>query len=147
MAATGKRLALIGVVAIVGALAFPTPHAAPSPVAAAAPPTIAGCPMQPADNIWNARVDQLPIHPRSADYLSSIGLTTGLKADFGSGTWNGGPIGIPYVAVPGDQPRVPVTFEYWDESDPGGYPIPAATRSRRTRRSRAARIRRVIATF
>ena len=38
--------------------------------------------------------------------------------------WEGAPIGIPWVQVPGDQPRVPVTFEY-DDSDPGPYPIPA----------------------
>jgi hypothetical protein len=47
-----------------------------------------------------------------------------LKADFGSGTWDGGPIGIPFVVVPGSQQRVPVSFEYADESDPGPYPIP-----------------------
>jgi hypothetical protein len=29
------------------------------------------------------------------------------------------------VVVAGDQPRVPVEFEYADESDPGPYPIPA----------------------
>ena len=28
------------------------------------------------------------------------------------------------VVVPGDQPRVEVTFDYDDESDPGPYPIP-----------------------
>jgi hypothetical protein len=78
----------------------------------------------PSDNIWNAPVDQLPVHPRSADYLASIGLTTGLKADFGAGLWEGGPIGIPYVVVPGDQPKHNVSFQYASESDPGPYPIP-----------------------
>jgi len=85
---------------------------------------IAGCPMFPADNIWNARVDSLPVHPRSDDYINSIGRDTGLHPDFGSGTWDGGPIGIPYTTVPGTQPRVNVTFGYADESDPGPYPIP-----------------------
>jgi len=56
--------------------------------------------------------------------VQTIGATAGLKADFGSGTWDGGPIGIPYTTVPGTQPRVPVTFGYADESDPGPYPIP-----------------------
>jgi hypothetical protein len=32
--------------------------------------------------------------------------------------------GIPYVEVPATQPRVPVSFDYADESDPGPYPIP-----------------------
>ena len=40
----------------------------------------------------------------------SIGLGTGLHADFGSGLWDGGPIGIPYTTVPGTQPKVNVTF-------------------------------------
>ena len=79
---------------------------------------VAGCPMFPADNIWNARVDSLPVHPRSDEYISSIGRDTGLHPDFGSGTWDGGPIGIPYTTVPGTQPRVNVTFGYADESDP-----------------------------
>src|SRR5205823_14174392 len=38
--------------------------------------------------------------------------------------WNGAPNGIPYTAVPATQTRVPVTFDYADESDPGPYPIP-----------------------
>ena len=90
----------------------------------AAAPSLGGCPMLPADDIWNTRVDGLPAHPRSAEWLASIGLDTGLHADFGSGLWAGGPIGIPYVLVPEDQPRVPLRFEYADESDPGPYPIP-----------------------
>src|SRR5438309_8809229 len=73
----------------------------PGQVAASSPPTVAACPTLPADNVWNARVDQLPVHVRSADYLASIGLGTGLHADFGSGLWEGGPIGIPYTTVPG----------------------------------------------
>jgi hypothetical protein len=47
-----------------------------------------------------------------------------LHPDFGA-NWDGGPFGIPYVVVPGTQPKVPVTFDYADESDPGPYPIPA----------------------
>ncbi len=80
--------------------------------------------MTPADSFWHADVSALPVHPQSATWVSSIGTAAGLKADFGSGTWNGGPIGIPYTTVPGTQPRVPVSFGYADESDPGPYPIP-----------------------
>lgn len=87
-------------------------------------PTLAGCPLLPADDIWNTRVDDLPVHARSADWIQSIGAGTALHADFGAGLWNGGPIGIPFVVVPGTQPRVPVRFQYADESDPGPYPIP-----------------------
>ncbi len=89
-------------------------------------PTIGGCLVFPADSIWNARVDALPVDPRSADYIATIGATTGLHPDFGSGTWDGGPIGIPFAIVPGAQPLVPISFDYDDESDPGPYPIPAS---------------------
>lgn len=87
-------------------------------------PLIAGCPVFPADNIWNTPVDTAPLDPNSSDYINTIGGSKTLHADFGSGTWQGGPIGIPFVIVPGSQPRVPVAFDYDDESDPGPYPIP-----------------------
>lgn len=89
-----------------------------------AQPRIGDCPMLPADNIWNAPVHNLPLDPRSADYIDSIGRNDHLHPDFGSGTWAGGPIGIPYVIVSGSQPSVDISFYYDDESDPGPYPIP-----------------------
>ncbi len=112
--------AIISSPIIVSSPSLPTPTVA----AAGGPPTVSGCPTLPADNIWNTRVDQLPVHPSSAAYLSTIGLNTSLRTDFGSGTFDGGPIGIPYVVVPGNQAKVPVSFEYADESDPGPYPVP-----------------------
>lgn len=87
-------------------------------------PSIGGCPVFPADHIWNTRVDSLPVDPHSADYIQSMNPATSLHADFGSGTWNGAPIGIPYVVVPGTQPYVSIQFTYAGESDPGPYPIP-----------------------
>lgn len=92
--------------------------------AEAAPPTIAGCPLLPADNIWNAPVDTLPVAANSEAYIDTIGRTTTLHPDFGSGTWDGGPIGIPYNLVTAGQQKSAVTFLYADESDPGPYPIP-----------------------
>ena len=80
--------------------------------------------MFPADNPWNRRVVNLPVHPRSDEIVRSIGRSEGLHPDFGSGRWDGGPIGIPFTTVPRDQERVPVSFAYADESDPGPYPIP-----------------------
>jgi hypothetical protein len=85
---------------------------------------LAGCPVFPADNHWNLRVDRLPVHPRSDAIVRSIGATDNMHADFGSGRYEGAPIGIPYVAVRGSQRRVPVSFDYADESDGGRYPIP-----------------------
>jgi hypothetical protein len=87
------------------------------------------CPVLPADNIWNASVDSLPVHARSADYVATIGSTATLHPDFGSGDWppgSGSPIGIPYVEVDDTQPDVPVTWTaYGSESDSGPYPVPA----------------------
>jgi hypothetical protein len=108
------------------ATTVPTPTATPTRTPTpGAGPELAGCPVLPPDNIWNVAIDTLPVHPRSADYVRSIGETAGVHPDFGSGTWDGGPIGIPYVVVPGGQPLVPISFEYADESDPGPYPLPA----------------------
>jgi hypothetical protein len=82
------------------------------------------CTIFPADNPWNTPIDTASVHPRSADYIASIGTSTGLHPDFGT-VWDGAPNGIPYVIVPGTQPKVTITFTDWgDESDPGPYPVP-----------------------
>jgi hypothetical protein len=60
------------------------------------------------------------VDPNSAAYVNSIGSDTEFHPDFGSDPT----YGIPYVVVPQGQPKVPITFEYDDESDPGPYPIP-----------------------
>lgn len=88
----------------------------------AAPPTIDGCQIYPADNIWNTPVDQLPLDPHSATYINSIGAGNHVHADFGTGT-----IGIPFVSVPGTEPLLNINFTlYGDESDPGPYPVPVS---------------------
>ncbi|MCP4217583.1 MAG: VCBS repeat-containing protein [bacterium] len=78
----------------------------------------------PADNIWNTPVDSMPVAANSTLYVNTIGSSSNMHADFGSGTWAGGPIGIPFVEVPGNQARVAVVFGYASESDAGPYPIP-----------------------
>jgi uncharacterized protein (TIGR03437 family) len=93
-------------------------------VAFAQPPTIGNCPVFPADNIWNTPIDRLPVAPNSSTYINTIGAGANMHADFGSGLWAGGPIGIPYITVPGTQTKYPATFLYADESDPGPYAIP-----------------------
>jgi len=87
-------------------------------------PRAAACPVFPASSQWNRPVDGLPVHPRSDAMVRAIGRSANAHADFGSGLWDGGPIGIPYVVVGRNQPRVPVGFDYADESDRGRYPIP-----------------------
>jgi len=93
------------------------PHAAPN---------LAGCPMFPTDNVWNTRIDGLPVHAQSADFINSIEPTRGLHPDFGAIEWEGAPIGIPFTIVTSAQISVNLTFdaEAAGESDPGPYPIP-----------------------
>jgi hypothetical protein len=78
----------------------------------------------PADNWWNTDISADPVDPNSGTLIASCGLR-GLHADFGT-VYNGAPNGIPYVVVSGAQAKVPVSFDYADESDPGPYPIPPA---------------------
>src|SRR5947208_4615608 len=87
-------------------------------------PAAPRCPVFPKSNPWNRRVDKLPVAQNSAAIIASIGASTGLHADFGSGLWDGSPIGIPSDFVSRKTPRSRVSFEYSDESDHVGYPIP-----------------------
>jgi hypothetical protein len=77
----------------------------------------------PADNPWNQDISKLPVDTHSATLIAGIGLEKSLHPDFGT-VYNGAPNGIPYVIVSGSQAKVPVHFQYPDESDPGPYPIP-----------------------
>ena len=86
--------------------------------------SLAGARPFPDDNPWNTPIDNEPADPDSDLLIDSIGRTAPLHPDFGA-SWNGGPFGIPYVVIDGDTPKVPVSFQYADESDPGPYPIPA----------------------
>jgi hypothetical protein len=87
-------------------------------------PTAPRCPVFPKTNVWNKRVDRLPVATGSAAIIASIGADRGLHADFGSGLWEGAPIGIPVTVVGRRQPKTRVAFEYADESDRVAYPIP-----------------------
>jgi hypothetical protein len=84
----------------------------------------AKCPVFPKSNPWNKRVDKLPLVRNSAAIVRSIGVGGSVHADFGSGLYEGAPIGIPYTTVSKSQKRVRVKFDYADESDKGPYPIP-----------------------
>ncbi len=85
-------------------------------------PTIGGCTVFPADNVWNTRVDSLPVDSNSAAYVASANATNNkLHPDFGHGTMLTG--GMPYNLVSSSTPKYPVSFYY--SGDPGPYPIPA----------------------
>jgi len=87
-------------------------------------PSAPHCSVFPKSSPWNQRIDSLPVAGNSAQIVNSIGAGTGLHADFGSGLWEGAPIGIPITVVGRKQPRTRVSFDYADESDRGPYPIP-----------------------
>jgi hypothetical protein len=97
------------------------------PVALAAA-TLAGCPLFPADFTTNQRVDHLPVAASSDAIVRSIGLDDNVHADFGSGRWEGRPIGIPYTVVSRRTKRHRVRFDYAAESDRVRYPIPRGVR-------------------
>jgi hypothetical protein len=86
---------------------------------------LGSCSMFPKNNFWNTSIDKLPVDKNSLPYIASIGAGVGLHADFGSGLYEGQPIGIPYVVVPANQAGVSMTFGYDDESDHALYPIPS----------------------
>src|SRR5262249_45614076 len=76
-----------------------------------AQPTIGSCNVFPINNVWNIPVDKLPVQGNSSALVSTIGAGTHMHADFGSGLWDGGPIGIPFVTVSGSQAKYPVSFD------------------------------------
>jgi hypothetical protein len=94
----------------------PDPTHAPAPVI----PGAEGCTVFPVSNVWNRRVDTLPVRSDSSTLIGSIGRDKTFHMDFGS--FEG--YGIPYQVVDSETPRRAVTFDYDDESDPGPYPIP-----------------------
>jgi len=51
-----------------------------------------------------------------------------VHADFGSGLWDGGPIGIPITVIGSSTPRSTFRFDYAAESDRGPYPIPGSVK-------------------
>ena len=99
------------------------PDATPAPDTAEPPPL--ECTVFPPDNAWNTDISDFPVHPQSAAFIQRIGGALPLHPDFGT-VWGGAPNGLPWVGVPGDQPKVEVDFSdgYGSESDPGPYAIP-----------------------
>ncbi|MDO5978162.1 hypothetical protein [Flavivirga spongiicola] len=85
----------------------------------------------PVTHPLNKDISDSPVDANSDLIINNIGTGKGLFSDFGSGEWQGAPIGVPYVSVDGSQPKVPITFRansydgnYGDESDQGPFPIP-----------------------
>jgi hypothetical protein len=114
---------LLGAVAAGGALT--EAQAAPSAAGAAGVQRLPGtaCPVFPADNPWNQRVDKLPVAKGSGAVIARIGLSNPVHPDFGT-VYGGAPNGIPYAVVTNRTKRVPVSFQYAAESDRVRYPLP-----------------------
>ncbi len=118
-----RRAALVLVLLAPLAPLAPLVQASPAH-AATTLPGAGNCPSFPADNVWNADVSQLPVDPHSAAWLASMDAGgTNLHPDFGSSGDPNAPYGIPYAVVTAAHPKVPVAFQYADESDPGPYPF------------------------
>ena len=116
-----RRLAFVLVCCVL--VALPAVVGVPALVGAHPLPKAPSCPIFPADNPWNQRVDGLPVARNSASLIASIGLRKPVHPDFGT-FWNGAPNGIPITIVGRHTRRVHVHFYYASESDRGRYPIP-----------------------
>ena len=94
------------------------------PTAAGADPIPgSNCQVFPDSNIWNTRVDSLPVHEMSETWLRSADAgSTDLHPDFGPPSY-----GLPFDVVGRRHAKVHVRFAYDDESDPGPYPFDART--------------------
>jgi hypothetical protein len=118
------RRGALTLLACVSAIAIPALVFLPSLVAAHPLPGAPACPVFPANNSWNQRVDRLPVAKDSARIIARIGRNDPVHPDFGSGMYDGEPIGIPFTVVSSGTRRVPVLFQYSSESDRGPYPLP-----------------------
>ncbi|MBS2011125.1 MAG: hypothetical protein JST01_28995 [Cyanobacteria bacterium SZAS TMP-1] len=84
---------------------------------------VGGVDIFPASNIWNMKIDNLPVDKNSSGYVSKLGASSHFHPNWGVND------GIPYNIVSGPTTQI-VDFSsgYPDESDVGPYPtISAAT--------------------
>ncbi len=111
------RVALAAAVTGAAALAFGAARMSGSPL-----PGAPNCPIFPATNVWNKRVDSFPVAVRLGHDDQRDRAHAPVHPDFGS---------FAGVRHPGEHgaraatPKRQVRFLYASESDPGPYPIPA----------------------
>ena len=101
---------------LAAALAAPPAFDRPVPYTdPAADAVLKGLQVFPADNPWNVKVTDWPVHPNSKAIVGSVGADKPLRANRDMG----------FVLVPPTQPKVTVELtSYKGESDPGPYPVP-----------------------
>lgn len=81
------------------------------------------CRVFPATNIWNTRIDRLPVHEMSGTWLDAMNASSrNLHPDFGPPAY-----GLPFETVARMHPKVAIEFLYEDESNRGPYPFDART--------------------
>jgi hypothetical protein len=87
------------------------------------------CPAFPANNVWHADISKLPVHTRSAQWMSHMSPSRTLHPDFGP-SYGAQPVpyGIPITYVAGTHAKVSVRFDYASESDRVGYPLGSDTK-------------------
>ncbi len=93
------------------------------------------CSEFPADNWWHADVSELPVHPRSRQWLSHMSTHVDLHPDFGPSYGDGPDYGIPITVARSDHRKVKVRFQYASESDKVRYPLGKDTRIEGGRKS------------
>jgi hypothetical protein len=118
---TAATAFLLATALALGAPALALAQQCPAVVPTVGAPPPGPLPLFPATNWWNADISAAPVDTNSASYIAFInnGGTRKLHPDFG-GEASPGSVdiyGMPYVIVDGTQPKVAVTFDYWDESD------------------------------
>ncbi len=82
------------------------------------------CQVFPSNNYWNTSIKDLPVHPRSAQWLSHMHPGSRLHPDFGPSYGDiPVPYGIPITVVSGSHKKHAVSFTYASESDRVRYPL------------------------
>ncbi|HEX5013579.1 MAG TPA: hypothetical protein VFV72_05395 [Candidatus Limnocylindrales bacterium] len=117
-----RRFAALGFAAVLVLGSLGTVVARDVPTTGTRAAFLLGCPVLPATNVWNRRVDSLPVRADSATLISRMGLANHLHPDFGSYAGYGIPVNVVSAATP----LTTVSFTWPSESDAGPYPIPAS---------------------
>jgi hypothetical protein len=120
-----SKLALLFLAIVPMILAIPAIAQCPASVPVEGAPPPGPLPLFPPDNWWNLDISAAPVDVNSASYIAFInnGGTRRLHPDFG-GEASPASVdiyGMPYAIVDGSEPKLAVTFQYWDESDGVNY--------------------------
>ena len=115
-----RSLGLVGALVLVSGAAAPAAAVLPD---LAKPIAGTRCSEFPADNWWHADISHLPVHARSAAWLSHMDTDVDLHPDFGPSYGDGPNYGIPITVVGKKHSKSKVSFDYSSESDHVKYPL------------------------